>query len=382
MALAKHLTRLDIPIASYIVAYHLVVLIGLPLYLMQRLPSVGLVSATVVLLFLTGMSITAGYHRFYSHRAFSLNKAGEIFLLLFGTMAMQSSVAYWAHKHRLHHRYVDTEKDPHNIHEGFFHAHMGWLLKKRVPLDWSVIPDIEKNPLTRFQDNHYYVLSFGLNIAAFLLMGWLFSDFWGAFIIGWWTRILVLSHSTYFINSLAHTFGSRTYSKEQTAVNNALIALLTFGEGYHNYHHVFSSDYRNGVRWYQYDPTKWMIWIMHKLGMASRLIRVDSYTSKKKMIVQDKGIFLEALSKAPHGDRRWLEKKVLDLSESISSRIARIKADIAQYRQLKRAGAKRYELKKMKRSILELKQALRSEWKSWRILEREITSRVVLHHHH
>jgi len=110
----------------------------------------------------------------------------------------------------------------------------------------------------------------------------------------------LLNNSTWFINSLAHTFGEKTYAKEQTAVNNAAISLLTFGEGYHNYHHAFSSDYRNGVRWWQWDPTKWSIWLLSKVGLVSDLRTIDPYVARKLMITEDRKIFLEALQKKQH----------------------------------------------------------------------------------
>jgi stearoyl-CoA desaturase (Delta-9 desaturase) len=372
--------NIDYRTSTYLISYHLIVLIGLPIYLFYRTPSWGLVLITIVLLFATGMSITAGYHRLYAHKAYQANKTGEFFLLLFGTMAMQSTVAYWAHKHRLHHRFADKEGDPHNINKGFWHAHIGWLFQKQIPIDWSIIPDLKKNKLVMFQKKYYHVLAFGLNILVFLLLGWIFKDFWGALIIGWWTRVFVLSHSTYFINSLAHMWGAKTYSKEQTAVNNAVIAFLTFGEGYHNYHHVFASDYRNGVRWYQYDPTKWLIWAFSKIGLANGLKKINKYISKNKIIMEDRHIFLEALKDSTYERKQQLEKKVVDTSEKISTKIFNIKNAIQEYKTLKQKDPK--DARPLKKRIKELQQTFKDDWRSWRKLEREVSRHVVLHHHH
>lgn len=376
------LSRIDIRISAFLIGWHLIVLIGLPIYLSFRMPSMGLMIASIALLFATGMSITGGYHRLYAHRAYKASKPGELILLLFGTMAMQSSVAYWAHKHRLHHRFVDTEKDPHNIKQSVFHAHIGWLFKRQIPIDWSIIPDIKENRMAMIQHNHYHKLAFGLNAAAFLLMGWAFSDFLGAFIIGWWTRIFVLSHSTYFVNSLAHMWGAKTYSREQTAVNNAIVAMLTFGEGYHNYHHVFASDYRNGVRWFQYDPTKWMIWLMSKVGLTKDLKRIDRFLSTSRIVDEDKHIFLEALKESKSEKKHILEQKVLQLASQLTQKITQIKQAVQEYHALHRNGDKKSYLKDLRKKINGMQANFRSDWKSWRNLEKEISSHAILHHHH
>jgi stearoyl-CoA desaturase (delta-9 desaturase) len=358
------------------------VFIGLPIYLYYRIPSLGLVITTIVLFFATGISITAGYHRLYAHRAYKANKLFQIFLLIFGTMTMQSSVVYWSHKHRLHHRFVDQEGDPHNINEGFWHAHVGWLLKKQIPIDKKIIPDLIENKLTSFQHKYYHLLTFSLNITVFLFLGFIFKDYWGAFVIGWWTRVFFLNNATWFINSLAHTWGAKTYSREQTAVNNAIVALLTFGEGYHNYHHVFASDYRNGIRWYQFDPTKWLIWFSNKLGMTKGLKKVDKYVSKNKIIMEDKYIFLKALKESTYEKKHALEKKVVDMSEQLSAKINGIKKTLQESQELRKNKAKKSTLKPLNTKIRNLQSKLKTDWKAWRRLEKEISRHAVLQHHH
>jgi len=368
--------------AIFLISWHLIVLIGLPVYLYFRTPSLGLIIVTIVLLFLTGMSITAGYHRMYTHRAFKANKAGEILLLFFGTISMQSSVAYWAHKHRLHHTHVDKEGDPYNIQKGFWNAHILWLFKKQIPLDWSVIKDIKENKLTYFQHKYYNRLNFSLNILIVLILGWIFNDYWGAFIIGWATRVLVLSHSTYFVNSLAHMWGDKSYSREQSAVNNAIVALLTFGEGYHNYHHVFSSDYRNGVRWWQYDPTKWSIWLLSKFGLVSDLKTIDHYVARERMITEDKKIFLEALQKTVSIEKQSLQQKVSDLYESLSIKIANVKNLIEEYREARKENSKNQKVKHLKTRIKEAQVNMKLGWNNWLNLGWKISKVAPMEHHH
>src|SRR5206468_2641426 len=143
--------------------------------------------------------------------------------------------------------------------------------------DPKVVPDLMKNRLVMFQDRFIGTWMILSNAIAFLLVGWLLNDFLGAFVISLWTRLFTLHHFTWFINSLAHTWGDKPFSQEQSAVDNYIISLLTFGEGYHNYHHTFANDYRNGIRWYHFDPTKWLIWSLHKLGLAFDLKRMNSF---------------------------------------------------------------------------------------------------------
>lgn len=150
---------------------------------------------------------------------------------------------------------------------------MGWFLLKRPPMDPTKIPDLWARKWVRFQHNYYHLLTATSTIIIVIVMG---------FVSGWFTSIYLclawmffFHHSMFFINSLAHTWGSKTYAKELTAVDNFLLAFLTFGEGYHNYHHAFPNDYRNGISWYHFDPTKWLIWTLEKLHLAKNLRSKD-----------------------------------------------------------------------------------------------------------
>lgn len=266
------------------ILYHLFVFISLPIYFFYSFPSLGLSLATVALFFVAGMGVTAGYHRYYSHRSYKPNPFMEWVLLICGSLALQSSAYIWTHDHRLHHAHVDTDDDPYSINKGFWYAHFIWMLEKSPPFEPKVVSDLAKNPRVMFQHKHNLLFMFGSNGLMFLILGFLFNDFLGAFFIATIFRIFALHHMTWFINSLAHTWGDKPFCLEQTAVNNYVICLLTFGEGYHNYHHVFARDYRNGIRWFHFDPTKWLIWSMSKLGLAKNLFKVDDSTIQNKMI--------------------------------------------------------------------------------------------------
>ncbi len=232
----------------------------------------------VVLFFATGMGITVGYHRLFAHLAFQARWPVRLVTMLFGAAAFENSVLTWTSEHRRHHKHVDHDDDPYSINKGFFFAHIGWLLFKlhnEEPLD--NVNDLKKDPLIRWQ--HKYVQWIAV-VVGFLMpaaVGAAFAGWVGAlggFLCGGVARVVAVQHCTFFINSACHTFGSQPYSSKCSARDSWFMALFTFGEGYHNYHHEFQHDYRNGVKPWQYDPTKWVIWAMSKVGLTANLRRV------------------------------------------------------------------------------------------------------------
>ncbi len=228
----------------------------------------------------TGLSITLGYHRLYSHRSFQAKWPVRFFVLLFGAASFEGSAIGWASDHRHHHKHVDHDEDPYDIRKGFFHAHIGWLLIKfqpERPLD--NVKDLLSDPLCRWQDRYLvplaFLIGFGLPTALGALHGgWIGAL--GGFLVGGVARVVAVQQMTFFINSLCHMVGDRPYSVRCTARDSWIMALFTFGEGYHNFHHEFQHDYRNGVKPWQWDPTKWTIWVLHRIGLVSSLKRVPS----------------------------------------------------------------------------------------------------------
>jgi stearoyl-CoA desaturase (delta-9 desaturase) len=231
-----------------------------------------------VMFFACGFSITIGYHRLFSHRTFEAHWIVRLFTLIFGAAAFENSVLLWSCEHRSHHKHVDHEDDPYCISKGLFHAHIGWLLfKLDPPPPFDNVSDLKKDPLVLWQDRHIHwiaaLVSFVLPASiGFLWGGWISAL--GAFLIAGVARIVVLQHCTFCINSLCHYLGDRPYSSKCSARDSWIMAIVTLGEGYHNYHHEFQYDYRNGVKPWQFDPTKWVIWILSKLGLARKLRRV------------------------------------------------------------------------------------------------------------
>lgn len=357
----------------FLIIYQSCLLIGLPIYFyLYGLPSWQMILASLVLLSLTSLSITAGYHRFYAHRSYKANPIIEGLLLFFGSMAVQGSALRWAFDHRLHHAHVDTDLDPYSINKGFWYAHFLWMLEKPQNIDSKIVSDLMKNPLVQFQHRHGSILMLLTNVFAFIFVGWLLNDYVGGFLIAGWARLFVSHHCTWFINSLAHTWGDKPFCQEQSAVNNYILAFLTFGEGYHNYHHTFANDYRNGVRWYHFDPTKWLIWSLNKLGLTSGLKQMDPYTIKKRMVLQRKELLLERLCDLWYVKKEELEKKVLELSERLINQIAETNQLKEYYREVRRQGEKRNRLKEVKQQINQRKRSLKQDWRQWVQLSRNI----------
>ena len=357
---------------ALLIAYHLVLLVALPVYLYYVTPSWGLLIWTLVLVFLCGTGISAGYHRFYAHRAYQLHPLVEYLVLLFGTLSVQGSVVKWSHDHRLHHRFVDTENDPYSVKKGFWHAHILWILKKGRPFNNEVVQDLLSRKLLFFQHRYYVPLFLAVNVGVVFLFGGLLGDYWGAFVFLVLLRIFITHHCTFFINSLAHYWGSQPYTKENSSVNNWIISFLTFGEGYHNYHHAFPSDYRNGVRWYQYDSTKLFIWALNKLRLARDLRRVDLFIAQRRSILEDKRLLLEKIREI--GYLRWeeIEKKVTHQADKLSEGLSRIRAQIQAYKSLKAQKARKERLEKVQRQIKQLEKSMDQEYKEWGILCKNI----------
>lgn len=245
----------------------------------------GFVAALFVFYYYaTGFGITLGYHRLFSHLSFKAKWPVKLFVLLFGAASFENSALDWSADHRIHHKHVDEDEDPYDISKGFFYAHIGWLLfrlKPKPPV--TNVKDLEADPLVMWQ--HRYVQWIGAFVGFVVptLLGWAYGT-WvtgtpgetalACFLIAGLLRTVVVQQGTFCINSLCHMFGRQPYSTRHSARDSWWVALLTFGEGYHNYHHEFQHDYRNGVKAWQFDPTKWIIWTLSKMGLVAELRRV------------------------------------------------------------------------------------------------------------
>ncbi|WP_339859572.1 acyl-CoA desaturase [Pseudohongiella acticola] len=232
----------------------------------------------VLLMGFCGISITAGYHRLWSHKAYKAHPILRFLFAVGGACALQNDVFNWASDHRRHHAFVDNnEKDPYSAGRGFWFSHIGWILHNYPSgsQDFSNIKDLQKDPILQWQHKHYLALVLFMNIAVPAFLGYLGGSIVAGLMLGGLLRLVLSQHVTYLINSLAHMWGKQTFSEKSSARDNPVIALLTYGEGYHNYHHTFQWDYRNGIRWWHYDPTKWLIRSCAWVGLTSDLKRVS-----------------------------------------------------------------------------------------------------------
>ena len=272
-----------------------VLFVGLPLAALVLVPAWGIYQGydsfqwgwAIALLYLNGLSITGGYHRLWSHRAYRAHPALKAFFAFWGAGALQNSILIWASDHRRHHRHVDdNERDPYSAGRGLWFSHMGWLLReyKTNTEDFSNAADLQRDGIVMFQHRHYVWLTLAANLGVPVLLGIWHGDIIGTVLLVGLLRLVVNHHVTFFINSLAHYWGRRPYTESNSARDNGFLAFLTYGEGYHNFHHLFQTDYRNGVRWWQWDPTKWMINLCSRIGLASRLQRVSDFKIQRAIL--------------------------------------------------------------------------------------------------
>lgn len=237
---------------------------------------------------LCGLAITGGYHRLFAHPTYKAHWSVRLFYLVFGAAGVQNSALKWSADHRVHHGKVDQEEDPYNIRRGFWWAHIGWIFfRDPSDIDLKNVKDLAADPLVVWQDRYYVPLAVVFSGLLPLALGFLWGDPIGALLVAGFLRLVFQWHATFAVNSVAHWIGSQPYSTTISARDSVWTALITFGEGYHNFHHRFQADYRNGVRWYQFDPTKWFVWALSKVALTRDLKRVpDAAIERAKATVR------------------------------------------------------------------------------------------------
>ncbi|MDX2082241.1 MAG: fatty acid desaturase [Terrimicrobiaceae bacterium] len=317
----------------------------------------------------TGLSITLGYHRLFSHLTFQATWPVKLFTLLFGAAAFEGSALGWCADHRRHHKFVDHDDDPYDISKGFFHAHIGWLLFRTgpdTPLTW--VRDLQKDRLAWWQHEYYVpialVMGFVVPAALGLIWGGPVAAL-GGFLIAGVARVVFVHHMTFCINSLCHWIGDRPYSSHCTARDSLLMAFFTFGEGYHNFHHEFQHDYRNGVRPWQFDPTKWTIWLLARLGLVSRLRTVPEEKILKARIAEQERRIREKLAHRPASDP--VHAALEAGRQRVHEAVAQWESLLASYREAQAArheGA-RDERRTLKRRLREASDELRKSIRQW-----------------
>jgi stearoyl-CoA desaturase (delta-9 desaturase) len=236
--------------------------------LWQRLVAWREVALLLGMYTLTGLGITVGYHRMLTHRSFEAHPVVKFIFLALGSMAMEGGAVTWASVHIKHHALTDEEGDPHSPLEGFFHAHVGWLLDGLYAEPDKYGSWLLKDRMVVFFERTFLlwvVLGF---VIPFLIGGWT-GLLWGGLV-----RVFLCHHITWSVNSICHTFGKRMFETEDQSMNNWLVGLLAFGEGWHNNHHAFPRSAFHGMRWWQFDFSAYIIRVLERLGLVRNVYRV------------------------------------------------------------------------------------------------------------
>ena len=228
----------------------------------------GITATAVILcvtLYLVRMwALTAGFHRYFSHRSYKTSRWFQFFLAFLGQTSAQKGVLWWAATHRHHHRHSDTPEDVHSPkHAGFWFSHVGWIFSpQKNEADYSTIQDFAKYPEIRFLDRHPYFPAFLLAVACYLIAGW------PGLFVGFFLSTVILYHGVFAINSVAHVVGKQRYVTADDSRNNWWLALITLGEGWHNNHHHYQSSTRQGFYWWEVDISYYVLKVLSWLGLV------------------------------------------------------------------------------------------------------------------
>jgi len=255
---------------SIVITFHLLTIPAFFLFSWQNF-AVMLIGNWIV----GSLGIGLGYHRLLTHRSFKAPKWLEYTLTIFGAMAIQDDAPKWVATHRIHHQFVETEKDPHSTRPGFWWAHMEWILRGTAQDHDEAtlkryVPDLLKDKFHVLLAKYYYIPLVLSGFLLFAIGGWSMV-LWGVFV-----RIVFGWHSTWFVNSATHFFGKRRFATEDDSTNNAWVAILTFGEGWHNNHHAQPTSARHGLKWYEFDMNWLTIRLFEKLGWAKQIRVFDA----------------------------------------------------------------------------------------------------------
>lgn len=347
---------------AFLVGLPLAALVGLVYHFMYESWSSTLLISMIVMYALNIFVISAGYHRLFSHRAYKASWPVKAFMLFFGASTVENSALLWASDHRTHHKYEDTDKDPYNIKEGFFYAHMGWIMLKSYKAA-PLAKDLQNDKMVMFQHNYFYSLVVISNLLPFFITYAITGAFIGSFTFAVLLRLVIVHHVTYCINSYCHTFGSQPYSDEVTAKDSGLISFLTFGESYHNFHHKFQLDYRNGYRWFNIDMTKWILFSWEKLGLITDLKRTPDVQVLKAM--------MQMKEKQAHQSFDFTEELVLKLEQLKVKVIQSKKALInlkKEYKMMSKSDldeAAKLKLEEIKKEMKQMKNNFKFAYNQW-----------------
>ena len=368
-----------LPVTVFILT-GLITLIVVPLYALTHGFDIWQVLAMFIGIAFCEISITAGYHRLWSHKSYDAHWLVRLILALGGTFATQNSILHWASDHRFHHRHVDdNDNDPYSAKRGFWYSHIGWMLRdygSNPNTDYENCGDLKKDPIVMWQHKHYLPLVLAINFGIPFFLGLWHGDIIGMLLLAGVARLAISHHLTFFINSLAHIWGRQPYSDRNTSRDNGFLAFLTMGEGYHNYHHSFQRDYRNGIRWWQFDPTKWMIRSLAWLGLAKNLYRTPVEkieASRAQMVLTTTS---QKLTQLPNAEE--LITRLQTEYEALTKRIIEFSQARKQWMEANKAAVmRRADLDALKHKTKVLKIRLLQQKKDWLRLNSNINQSIL-----
>jgi fatty-acid desaturase len=260
--------------AAFMVAFHIGAIAALFFFSWK-----AVVAAVILYVFAINMGIGMGYHRLLTHRGYRTPKWVEYFLAICGTLSLEGGPIFWVATHRVHHQLSDKTGDPHTPTEGGWWAHLGWILSGESLHAQTVMlaryaPDLTKDRFHVWLSKYHWVPLTITGFALLALGGWTWV-LWGIFF-----RVTLGLHATWLVNSATHMWGSRRFPTRDESRNNWWVALLTGGEGWHNNHHAHPVSARHGLKWYEFDPNYYGIWLLKKVGLA-RDIKIAQYDPQK-----------------------------------------------------------------------------------------------------
>ena len=366
------LSKIRVTNTIFLFGTFLVTCTAVPLYIWQNGLNFFQVALFFFFTFSTGMSITLGYHRLFSHLTFQANPLVKLYTLLFGAAAFEGSALAWSADHRRHHKFVDHDDDPYDISRGLFHAHIGWLLFRRspdTPLTW--VRDLQKDRLAWWQHEYYVPIAIFMSFGLPAIIGYIYGGAnaaLGAFLLSGFARVVLVHHSTFCINSLCHWIGDRPYSTHCSARDSFLMAVFTFVEGYHNFHHEFQYDYRNGVKPWQYDPTKWAIWILNKLGLTSNLRTVPEEKILKAQIAEHDRLLEAKLLAQPTPISDSIHAMVQSARARMDEALLRWEELLVEYRAAAagKTEISRREMAELRKSLQKASEQFRQSLREWK----------------
>ena len=349
LSLSPILTALSIPAYIYFSGHHW-----------------ALTATAITLWIFAGMGITVGYHRLFAHRSYDAHQVWKFIALVSGAAALQNSALVWSASHRRHHKHTDHHEDPYDATKGFWWSHMRWIFHENDKVhDYSNAPDLAADKLVMWQHRNYWSIVFTCNVLLPLGLGFLIGHPLGMLLFAGLARVVFTHQATFCINSLCHMIGNQPWSKKDTSKDSWICALITFGEGYHNFHHTFPADYRNGLKWYHFDPSKWLIWTGNLLGLTSNLKRTEAPVRWRKRHDRQLEVYLDRLAETlPEVHSEW-KIRVESASQRVEETLTQWAQQLREYRRAVKNGE---VTESLRQAVSEAQKAWHHSWKEFMAL--------------